>query len=142
MLFYLGGMSKFLPNDSDFIITGWFYDSPNDSEYGRYPFGGYFEHDSDDGIQGRLTDADGLSRISGSMTTTTLAFKKTYYRRKKREERVYFYKFEKKNGLWVGGWAEEEIKTTFKDHNTALQAQCLTYRVMDAHRAMNKLRLR
>ena len=129
-------MTKLEPNTSLHIITGWFWDSPTDTTWGRYPFGGHFDlHDQR--LEGRLSDDCGTSRITGTMTRSVLEFKKKYPDQKC----AYYYKFEKKNGLWVGGWDDEPIKTTYLDHNTVQQARCLTLPTWDAYKAMNKLRL-
>ena len=130
-------MTRLYKNTSLFIITGWFYDAPTDDTYGNFPFGGHFDLDHENRLEGRLSDDCGSSRITGTMTSSVLEFRKKYPDQKS----AYYYKFEKKSGLWVGGWADEPIQTTYLDHNTSQQARCLTMSIWDAYRAMNKRRL-
>ncbi len=134
-------MTRLEPNDSLYIITGWFWDSRTEDGSGRYPFGGYFGLD-EQRLEGRLSDDCGTSRITGTMTQGVLEFEKTY--RKKvyqKKPSVWHYKFEKKNGVWVGGWSDKKIETTYIDHNPSMQARCLTLPIWEAYKALNKRRL-
>ncbi len=134
-------MTKLVPNDSLYIITGWFWDSRTESTDERDPFGGYFDIDGKR-LEGRLSDDCGRSRITGTMTPEVLEFWKTYRKKEHQKKPAsWHYKFEMKNGVWVGGWSERKIETTYIDNNPSMQARCLTLPVWDAYKAMNKRRL-
>jgi hypothetical protein len=134
-------MTRFEPNNSLYMIAGWFWNSPIDTTQGRYPFGGCFDLDEQH-LEGRLSDDCGTSRITGTMTPKVLEFVKTYRKREdEKKGRVFHYKFEKKSGIWVGGWDSRKIETPYLDHNPSMQAHCLALPVWDAYRAMNERRL-
>jgi hypothetical protein len=135
-------MTRLEPNNSLYIITGWFWGSRTESTSERDLFGGHFDLNHDDTIEGRLSDDCGTSRIIGTMTPEMLEFVKTY-RKKEHQKKptTWYYKFEKKNGIWIGGYDCEKIETTYLDYNTIMQARCLTLPVLDAYKAMNKRRL-
>ncbi len=133
-------MTRLEPNNSLYIITGWFWDSRTESTDERDPFGGHFDID-DQRLEGRLSDDCGNSRITGTMTPEILEFVKTYRKKEHQKKPTsWHYKFEMKNGIWVGGWDCDKIKTTYVDNNPSMQARCQTLRVWDAYRAMNKMR--
>ncbi len=134
-------MIRLYGSDTLFIITGWFYNEQDGHNSGNFPFGGHFNLDSEKRLEGRLSDDGGASRINGTMTRGVLEFEKTYEPKGIHKKRTYYYKFEKKSGIWVGGWFTRKIETTYLDNNPSLQARCQTLRAWDAYRAMNKLRL-
>ncbi len=131
-------MTRLEVNHSLYIVAGWFWDSRTEDGSGRYLFGGDFELKGQR-LEGRLSDDCGTSRITGVMTPTVLEFKKTYNPNGHRKKLTYNYKFEKKSGIWVGGWHWNEIETTYVDTNPSLQARCRTLCVWDTYLAMNAL---
>lgn len=84
-------------------ITGWYSQTvENNGIAGSFAFGGYFRYDVLDElvVDGQLVDVWGSSAIEGRMDEKKLEFVKVY------NGMAYpiWYKFEKQNGIWVGGY--------------------------------------
>jgi hypothetical protein len=134
-------MTKFEPNGSLYMISGWFWNSPTENTEGRCPFGGCFNLD-DRLLEGKLSDECGTSRITGTMTPKVLEFVKTYKKKEhQKKPTTWYYKFEKKSGIWVGGYDCEKIETTHLDYNTIMKSRCLALPIWEAYQALNKRRL-
>lgn len=79
-------------------IIGFF----NQPFYGKFPFKGNFNQDNQGNIQGKMEDILGKSVFKGNLDLQLgiIEFNKQY----NSKNDVFSYKFENKNGLWVGNF--------------------------------------
>lgn len=88
-------------------ITGMFVESfPGTSPWGGYLIKG--ANNEDNQIEGQLIDNYGLSSILGTMNDNSLIFKKQYSIEHGNGQ-SFWYSYELKDGLWIGGYTSTRV---------------------------------